>query len=173
MRALITGATGFLGSSLAELLVRNGTNVAVFVRPQSDTWRIHRILSDVTCISGDLGNGNLRKTQAEIADFAPDVIFHLAWSGVGNSHRNDELQIDDNLQSTVTLARIAKEIGCRAFIGLGSQAEYGPCQQAISESTPTQPTTLYGAAKLSACHLCRATLMTSAVRFAWMDYCFR
>jgi len=166
MRTLITGATGFLGSYLAERLVRASAKVAVLVRPQSDPWRIRDILSEMTCIVGDLDH--VRRLRAEIAAFAPEVVFHLAWAGVGGASRNEPFQVDRNLASTVNLAGLAKEIGCRAFVGLGSQAEYGPCQEAIREETPTHPTTLYGAAKLSAYHLCRVMLAASHVRFAWV-----
>lgn len=166
MRTLITGATGFLGSHLTELLVGEGGAVAVLVRPRSEIWRIKDFLPRITRIGGDLAR--IAECRAEIARFAPEVVFHLGWSGVGNAYRNDPRQLDDNIRGTVALARLAIELGCQAFVGLGSQAEYGPHERAVDESVSTTPTTLYGAAKLSAYHLCRVLLTGSAVRFAWL-----
>jgi UDP-glucose 4-epimerase len=166
MRAFVTGATGFLGSHLAELLVREGADVAVLLRPGANPWRIHALLPRLETIAGDFTS--LEPWEADLARFRPDTVFHLGWHGVGNRHRNDEGQFDRNVHSTVELARLARRVGCRAFVGLGSQAEYGPHEGAIDETASTVPTTLYGAAKLAASHLCRVTLQASDVRFAWV-----
>ena len=166
MRALVTGATGFLGSHLVERLVDDGADVAVLVRPTTDPWRISRCLEQITPIPGDLTK--LDECSGEIARFAPDVVFHLGWHGVDNAHRNDVRQIEVNLGATARLAQLAIRVGCRAFVGTGSQAEYGPQNCRLPESAATMPTTMYGAAKLAAYHLCRVMMASSRVRFAWV-----
>lgn len=166
MRVFLTGATGFLGSHVVEFLLRDATEVAILMRPESDPWRLGGPRSQVRVVHGDLSDSSA--WAAALARFAPDVFLHLGWHGVGNAHRNDERQIDANVLASVATARLAKQVGCRAWVGLGSQAEYGPQSQTISESASTNPTTVYGAAKLAACHLCRATLASSNVRFAWL-----
>ena len=166
MRTFVTGATGFLGSYLVESLVRQNANVMLLVRHGSDLWRIREQLPGVQLVEGDL----TRPTdwQHFVANFAPETVLHAAWYGVGNAHRNDGRQADENIRLTVALAQLAKDWGCRTFVGIGSQAEYGPYGRAISETDATHPTTLYGAAKLSACHLSRVCLASSPVRFVWL-----
>ena len=54
-----------------------------------------------------------------------DVFYHLAWSGTSGPGRNDvELQ-DKNVQYALDAVECAKRFGCKKFIGVGSQAEYG------------------------------------------------
>src|SRR5690349_18358168 len=159
MRALVTGATGFVGSYLTELLVRQGESVAVLCRADSDTWRIREVLPEIATITGDLLD--LAAISAQIRDFAPDTVFHLAWYGVGNHYRNDEAQVDKNLYSSLALARLARDLGCATWIGVGSQAEYGPQNRAIDETAPACPTNLYGTAKLCSYLLIRQFLAGS------------
>lgn len=166
MRALITGASGFVGSCLARLMVEAGETVAIIHRPESDLWRVGDVLGRLRCIQGDLLT--LNDAAGAIRDFAPDTVFHLAWYGVGNKHRNEEGQIDKNIISSLELLRIGRAAGCKTFVGLGSQAEYGPHGAMIDETAATNPTTLYGAAKLSAYLLCKAIAEASGIRFAWL-----
>src|SRR4051812_31213330 len=146
MRAFVTGATGFVCSCLTDLLVKRGETVAVLLRPGSNTWRIAGVLPQVTRIDGDLLA--LREVEPQVLDFAPDTIFHLAWYGVGNRYRNNRAQLDNNLNSSLNLLDLGFRCGCRAWVGLGSQAEYGPQNRVLDETAPTQPTTMYGASKL-------------------------
>ncbi len=166
MRALVTGASGFIGSYLTERLLNNGDTVAVLHRPESDLWRIRPHLPRIVSIVGDMAS--LSDARAQIEAFGPEIIFHLAWRGVSNRHRNDECQLTLNLHPTLELARMARELGCRAWIGLGSQAEYGPQADIIDEKRLPHPTTMYGAVKLSACFLTRQILSDSDTRFAWL-----
>lgn len=166
MRMLITGATGFIGSYVLKRLLADGRHeVAILVRPESDTWRISSLTNQVRRIP--FGLNNLRAARADVCDFRPEIVIHLAWSGVGNRFRNDLAQVD-NLRTTVDLVELVRDAGATALIGIGSQAEYGPTQGVIHEGMPTRPTTLYGITKLSAYmlteHLCRG----AGIRFGWV-----
>lgn len=79
-----------------------------------------------------------------------DTFYHIAWGNTGaGRNRSTELQAL-NIEYTLKAVRAAKLLGCRRFIGAGSQAEYGPKDlDRISPDTPVNPTTPYGAAKLA------------------------
>jgi nucleoside-diphosphate-sugar epimerase len=166
MRALITGATGFVGSHLTELLSRQGHAVAALRRPATRPWRIEALLPRVTSIVGD--SEHPRTVAADIKRFAPDAIFHAGWYGVAAAFRNDPEQITRNLQGTAELVSAAAEAGCRTFVGLGSQAEYGPQNRILRESDPTEPTSTYGVAKLCALWASRHLARQTGMRFAWL-----
>lgn len=165
MRVFLTGATGFLGSWVLRRLLERGIPVAALARPGSSVARL-RGCGAFRTIEGDLGSiGSLRPA---LEGFGADVVIHCAWAGVGNAHRNDDSQIAANVGPTADLARLARDLRCKAWIGLGSQAEYGPAQGPLDERAPTEPTTLYGAAKLASCVLARRICGLGGVRFAWL-----
>lgn len=165
-RILVTGATGFVGSHVLRRLVADGrATVAALIRATSNTWRIDDLSGRFERIEGDLQH--LAAAEPAVTAFAPDVLVHLAWSGVTNAFRNDPRQID-NVEATANLVRLGQRMGVKHWIGLGSQAEYGPHDGAIREDTPTQPTTLYGVTKLCAGMLAQHLCATSGIRFAWL-----
>jgi nucleoside-diphosphate-sugar epimerase len=166
MKALVTGATGFVGSHLVERLLDEGASVAVVRRAQSDLWRIAEFLPRVRQIVGDLRD--LAAIEEPIRAFQHDTVFHLAWYGVSGPLRNDPAQIEDNLPSSLALLRLAARIGCRAWIGLGSQDEYGPQNRAIDESVAPRPTSLYGTVKLCPYLLARQQAAAGAMRMVWL-----
>jgi nucleoside-diphosphate-sugar epimerase len=166
MKILVTGASGFIGSSVTERLAREEVETAVLLRANSRPWRIAHLFDHVRRMIGDAGDpGGLRRT---LSDWAPDTVIHLAWKGVSNRHRNDPSQIDDNLWPTHNLMRIAGEVGCKSWIGIGSQAEYGPANCRLDENAPTRPTTMYGAVKLSTMLLGERIAEHYGMRFAWL-----
>ena len=166
MRALVTGANGFVGSYLVEALLRGGESVAVLCRPESDLWRLEAALPHVALIRGDLAN--IERAEDEIREFAPDTVFHLAWHGVGGRHRNDPAHIDKNFLGSIALLRLALRVGAGAFVGLGSQAEYGPQDNVLDEEARTEPTTAYGVAKLCTCLFSKHLAAASEMRFVWL-----
>jgi UDP-glucose 4-epimerase len=166
MRIFVTGGTGFLSAHLLSRLVKETVELGVLIRPSGDLWRIQDLTDRLQIVRGDLGK--ISAWQEELRKFHPDVIIHLAWAGVGNKHRNDSQQIDANLMPTVALTRLGIEAGAKTFIGLGSQAEYGPLNKRISEEDVANPTTLYGTAKLAACILMKQLCEQAGVRFAWL-----
>jgi len=166
MRALVTGATGFLGSHLTEHLLHARATVAVLTRPGTDPWRIAPLMPRLIRIEGDLRE--LAAIERDITEFAPDTVFHLGWHGVINRYRDDPAQIDANLWSTLNLIRLSLRIGCRTWIGLGSQAEYGPLNRLASEDDPAHPTTTYGAVKLCIRFVGERLAVDSGLRFVWL-----
>jgi UDP-glucose 4-epimerase len=166
MRVLLTGATGFVGSAVARRLVSEGQHdVAVVLRDPLHPGRIADLIMDLTVIHGDLEC--IRSHEQKLRDFAPDAFVHMAWSGVAGKDRNS-LDQWRNLSSSMELLQLATEIGVRHWIGLGSQAEYGPCSARIDESVPTNPTTLYGASKLATGILAERICSLKDIRFAWL-----
>ncbi|HUS35526.1 MAG TPA: NAD(P)-dependent oxidoreductase, partial [Verrucomicrobiae bacterium] len=159
MKILITGATGFLGAHLVRRLAREDVQMALLIRPGSNQWRIDPLPKNAAIITGSLSD---LPTKA-IEQFGPDTIVHAAWHGVTNEHRNDPTQ-SENLKPTAMLA----EIGCKHFIGLGSQAEYGPLNKKITETDGTEPTTLYGATKLAAGTVTQERCGQLGVRWSWL-----
>jgi len=167
MKYLVTGATGFVGSWLVRRLIADGHSVAVMTRQSSDLWRIRPWLSSVLQINGDLNRMN--EMAASIRSFAPETIFHLAWTG-GNSSRflNDAAQVYANVPGSLELMRIATETGVRTFINFGSCVEYGQYSIPVRESDPVLPTNLYGRAKYVVEELGMALASASGFRFASM-----
>jgi nucleoside-diphosphate-sugar epimerase len=73
-----------------------------------------------------------------------------------------------NLSYELALLQLAERVGVKQWIGLGSQAEYGPCNKPIEETAPTRPTTLYGVAKLCAFLLARHMSECLGMRCVWL-----
>ncbi|QDV35472.1 NAD-dependent epimerase/dehydratase family protein [Tautonia plasticadhaerens] len=166
MRALVTGATGFVGSHLVEHLLDRGHAVAVVRRPGGDPRLLRPLLHRVVAIDGDLGG--IAASRDAIDAFRPDTTFHLAWSGVAGPGRDDASQVEGNVSGTLELLRVAATAGCGTFVGLGSQAEFGPRTGAIGEDAPADPTTWYGIAKACTHLMARRLADDLGVRFAWI-----
>jgi nucleoside-diphosphate-sugar epimerase len=166
MRLLLTGATGFLGSAvLRRLLADESHAIAVLIRPRSDCWRIADLMSRVTPIEGTMET--LAAAAPAIARFGPEGVVHLAWAGVSNRARNDPEQTN-NLHNSLKLLRLSHRAGARHWLGLGSQAEYGPHAGPIREDAITRPTTLYGVTKLCCCLLTERLCAGWGLRFVWL-----
>lgn len=166
MKVFLTGASGFVGSRvLRELAADRGAEVAALLREPESAWRIRDLLPKVRVVRAALEDGPALETA--LADFRPTHLVHLAWNGVLGRNRNDVAQ-HLNVFHSLRLLELALAAGTRHFVGLGSQAEYGPCEARIDESTPTQPTTMYGAAKLAASILAARLCELAGARFAWL-----
>lgn len=165
MRCLVTGATGFVGSWLLGRLIADQHSVAILTRPTSNTWRIGSCLSHVHQIEGDLIG--IENSSASIQKFAPEVVFHLAWTG-GNSSKflNDISQVYSNVPGTLELMRITAEAGATTFINFGSCVEYGEYRVPVRESDPVHPKNLYGSAKYSVEQLMQHMAPSLGIRFS-------
>lgn len=165
-RAILTGATGFIGSALLAELVARGTRPLVLVREASDRRRLASLDGrfEVATFSRLSDPALIPPLQR----YQPEVFIHCAWRGVFGQERNAEYQITENLPLTLDAVKLAAACGCRQWIGLGSQAEYGNPNRVLDETAPTQPTTLYGKAKLAAGIAALALAKARGLTGAWL-----
>ncbi len=144
MKVLLTGVTGLLGSYLGRRLVAGGHEVHALVRPGASTLRIDSYARSLRLVESDLARPETYRQR--LAEIRPDVAFHLAWYAEPGSFWN-ALENLDCVAMTMELVRELARCGCGHLVVAGSCAEYRPSTGPMPESTPTQPTTLYGAAK--------------------------
>lgn len=155
-KILVTGATGFVGSNLLRRLISHGHDIHILTRNLSDKWRIIDCFSDLHNHTVDL------RKQAElkvlINKIEPDVIFHLATSGMyGGVSRPDSEVIETNLLGTVNLINACNNTDYKCFINTGSSSEYGPKKEPMKETDLCEPVNLYGISK------CAATLYGQSI----------
>jgi nucleoside-diphosphate-sugar epimerase len=106
--------------------------------------------------------------MSEIMSAAPEVVFHLAWYGVTSEYRNDPNQINHNLIGSLRLLQAAQQSGCSCWVGMGSQAEYGPYNRTLREDLPTWPVTVYGVTKLCVGLLSQQLCEMADTRYIWL-----
>jgi UDP-glucose 4-epimerase len=164
-KVLVTGAAGFVGAAVTRLLLAQGHEVAVLLRPTSDTRRLATCLNQLHVVHGDLAD--LTPSIPALRAFAPNAVAHLAWAGVKGADRNSAVQLT-NIAASVALLTFAQDMQCASFVGLGSQAEYGPSTGKLTERASTHPTTLYGAAKLATGLVLERSAAVSGLPLAWL-----
>ena len=164
MRIVVTGASGFIGSHLCRDLVAEGHTVAALSR-SPEPRRLRDLAGRVTLMLGELSD--LVDCAEAIADFAPDAVAHLGWRGVAGADRHASSQID-NIGWTAELIERCRDAGARVFLGVGSQAEYGPKPGPVAPDADPRPTTLYGEVKLATARIGARLAEGAGLRFVWM-----
>lgn len=151
-RALITGADGFIGSHLTELLVREGYKVKAL--SQYNSFNHWGWLEDVECrgdieiLSGDVRDPHYCKQITKDVD----VVFHLAaLIAIPYSYVAPDSYVDTNVKGTLNICQAALENGVRRVIHTSTSEVYGTARYVpIDEKHPLQPQSPYSASKIAA-----------------------
>ncbi len=155
MKILVTGATGFIGSHLAELLLKKNYSVRCLIRKTSNTVWLKDL--PVELVYGDLFDAEALHRAVEGVDF----IYHSA--GLTKA-KTEEEYFRGNSTGTRNLLDAVTEYnpGVRRFVLFSSQAAAGPSptKDPIDESVPAHPITTYGRSKLAAEQECLAAAKT-------------
>lgn len=164
-RAIVTGATGGVGTALIKELVNKNIEVLVFCREDSARIAnipvnplVHTIYCDLTELS------KIQNTTGKNYD----VFYHFAWMGTTGTSRNDMYLQNQNVLYALDAVGAAKRFGCTTYIGAGSQAEYGRVEGVLKSDTPAFPETGYGIAKLCAGQMTREYAHQLGLRHIWM-----
>lgn len=165
-RVVITGATSMVGVALIEECIRNGTEVLALIHKYSD--KVSRIPHSERI---QICECNLDEMDSFLTDQAVydsyDVFYHLGWSHTDSCDRNDTVFQEENIKSTLNAVWLADHLGCKRFVGAGSQAEYGLCGDVISPYTSCNPKTAYGIAKLAAGRLAEIECIKCKMEYVW------
>lgn len=144
MTVVITGSSGFLGNALVKMFYEKNIKVICLVRKEStliDSDELTFIRYESKLCAPDV--------IQKLIEFKPDVFIHCAWKGTFGKERNESFQLTENIPLTIDSVLLANAIGCKQWIGTGSQAEYGVKDHQIFEDEVCDPQTLYGKAKLT------------------------
>lgn len=161
--AVVTGPTGAIGTALCQCLLDYGLTVYAVCRPGSPR------------AASLPESGNLYKVDCDAAHYASlpgkigqaDAFFHFAWAHTIGPGRNDMPAQIDNIRYTIDGVRAAAALGCRVFVGAGSQAEYGRVEGMLEPHTPANPENGYGMAKLCAGLMSRTEAAALGVDHVW------
>jgi len=148
---LITGADGFIGSHLTELLVGKGYNAKAL--SQYNSFNNWGWLEDINCIdqvevlTGDIRDPHYCKHITKDID----IIFHLAaLIAIPYSYVAPDSYVDTNIKGTLNICQAAKENGNIRVIHTSTSEVYGTAQYVpINEKHPLQPQSPYSATKIA------------------------
>jgi nucleoside-diphosphate-sugar epimerase len=152
-KVLITGGLGFIGSNLAQRLVREGAEVSLLdacLKPYGwNPANIREIADKIRFVQGDVRDYPLLEKMVDGTDY----VFHLA-AQVGReiSMADPALDVDINCNGTIALCRAVAAVNPRArVVYAGSRGQIGePVYLPVDENHPDQPTDVYGINKLAA-----------------------
>ena len=152
MRALVTGAAGFIGSTLVDRLLADGHSVVAV--DDLSSGRLANLDGARASAAFDFAQADIAHADliALLADTRPEVVFHLAAQiDVRRSVTDPEFDAAVNVVGTVRLAEAARRAGVRKVVHTSSGGSiYGvPQQYPTSEETPPDPASPYAASKLS------------------------
>lgn len=152
-RILLTGAHGFIGSHLTRRLVREGREVGIICREQSDTVRIADIIDDIEVFRSDLRE--LSATAGIVSSFDPDAVLHLA-THYAVEHTPDEIgsMMDTNVKATVNLIDASARNSAGLFVNASTCAVYEDTGRQLSETDKIVPQNLYALTKLHSEEAC-------------------
>ncbi len=164
-RAIITGATGVVGTALIHELMEN--NIEVLVLCREGSARNDQILDNPLVKKKYCDLSQLKDVQNDTGE-TYDVFYHFAWAGTTGVARNDMYLQNKNVGYALDAVEAAKRFGCHTFIGAGSQAEYGRVESTLKPDTPTFPETGYGMAKLCAGQMTKEHAHMFGLKHIWV-----
>lgn len=149
---LVTGADGFIGSHLTEMLIAKGYKVRAL--SQYNSFNYWGWLEDIQqndqleIISGDIRDPHFCKEIMKDID----IVFHLAaLIAIPYSYLAPDTYVDTNVKGTLNICQAAKERGVKKLVHTSTSEVYGTAQYVpIDEKHPKQPQSPYSASKIGA-----------------------
>lgn len=142
MKVLLTGASGFVGHHLVDLLHKEGFEITCLVRKTS---RVEEIKNKAKLVYGEI---TIPESLNEAVK-GVDYVIHLA--GIVKATKSKQYY-EVNTQGTINLfnAVLTTNPNIKRFVYISSQAASSPSEVPIKEDTPSNPVTSYGKSKLEA-----------------------
>lgn len=153
-KILITGADGFIGSHLTELLVAKGHEVRAFVYYNSfNTWGWldtlpKSVMEHIEIFAGDVRDPNGVREAIK----GCDAVFHLAaLIAIPFSYHSPDSYVDTNIKGTLNILQAARDLGTERVLVTSTSEVYGTAQYVpIDEHHPYQGQSPYSATKIGA-----------------------
>ena len=161
MKILLTGAGGFLGSNLCNMLSQE-----------------HEILAVSRKFDNLVDNGKIKFAKYDLdqyidlkdhfASFLPDIVIHLAWEGGNSSKDAKEIWQSNNIISSNNLLKLCSKYRIKHFIGFGTSAEYGDSKEKFNEESICKPINMYGISKYAFKLISERYCFDHGIDFSWI-----
>jgi UDP-glucose 4-epimerase len=148
MKYVIFGGGGFIGSTIADQLIREGHSLRIFERPRVAPYREFEETEKVEWITGDFQS----KHDLHCAMEGMDGVLHLVSTTLPKSSNDDPIyDIQTNVVATLNMLDIMVEMKMKkiVFISSGGTVYGRPQSLPVPESHPTTPEVSYGISKLA------------------------
>lgn len=143
MKAIVTGGAGFIGSHIAEDLLKQGAKVTVI--DDLTAGKEENIPEGCEFIRADITAPQLYKNVFP----GTNIVFHNAASKKNVCLRNPHRDLEVNGGGTLTLLELARQNKVWKFVHASTGSVYGEVHGEITEQTLTQPVSYYGVSKLA------------------------
>lgn len=150
-QVLVTGADGFIGSHLTELLLRSGYKVRALAQYNSfNNWgwleQVSHPALEVVC--GDVRDPDFCRLICRDVE----TVFHLAaLIAIPYSYVAPDSYVDTNIKGTLNMCQAARDMGVGRILVTSTSEVYGTALEVpITESHPRQPQSPYSATKIGA-----------------------
>lgn len=145
MRAIVTGATGFVGKNIVNELFKNSVEVIAV------DMNVDNVPSEwdekVTCVKLNIFDEN---NYEVLGKYEAEIVFHLAWAATSGNQRGDvSLQLDNAKYACKLMEYLAKN-GCKRFVFAGSIMEYEAMEYISKDDSNPSLGMMYSTAKLTA-----------------------
>lgn len=160
IRAVVTGATGFIGRAFTEYLLGEGYCVYAVCR---DRARLNALACErLVCVEADFDSYGALHEHIPGAD----IFYHFAWDGAYGPKSADYAIQLKNTKATCDALMQAVEIGCRRFILAGTVAELEIREHQAKNVCAPRGTCIYAAAKLTAEMMCKTLAVQKGIGFS-------
>lgn len=163
-RVIVTGANGFLGSSLIKKLIGNGVEVVAI----DITFANSGLPVSEKIVKLEMGINDVEKLVSLIPEGEYDVLYHFAWRGVNGPDKADPSIQLNNIQMAINCAIISKQIGCRKLLCAGTVAEQAV--KSLSNLKKTSDGMMYGVAKHCTQLMLESYCKNIGLSFVWIQF---
>ncbi len=167
MRILVTGGAGYVGGTVAQLMLDQGHQVVIY----DNLCHAHRsmIPAEAEFVEGDLAD---RAAMEKLLHTGIDGVMHFAaLIEAGESMKKPEIYFRNNTASTLTLLEAILATGVQRLVFSSTAAVYGePESTPIREDAPLRPTNAYGESKLLVEHMLGWLNRIHGFRYASLRY---
>jgi len=156
MKVMITGGAGFIGSHLCDQFLKDKHDIVVLTRNDSKLSNVSHILNKITVEKVDVIDFN--ELGKSIEKNRPEILIHLAGqTSHSKSFENPLYDVDVNTKSTLFILEKIRTMNlkCRFILGSTFIVIGRPQKLPVTEDTPCNPTTIYGANRLASENYCK------------------
>ncbi len=150
-KVVVTGADGFIGSHLTQMLLASGCEVRALAQYNSfNTWGwLEGMKSDgLEIVTGDVRDSDFCRTLVK----GTDTVFHLAaLIAIPYSYSAPDSYVDTNIKGTLNMCQACRDAGIGRLLVTSTSEVYGTARYVpIDENHPRQPQSPYSATKIGA-----------------------